>query len=70
MRAWGENVIVTLEDQDHKGELPLKGEIVSLGYLVDSDLEEGMTVIFGKYAGQQLDDNVILNYKQILAIDE
>lgn len=70
MRAWGENIIVDLEEDSMNGDAPVKGTIVSTGEVVPGELEEGLVVIFGKYAGQQLDNSIILNYNEIMAIDE
>lgn len=70
MRAYGDRVIIQFDPKTSNLDGPITGEIISIGTSVPDDLEEGMEVIVGKFAGQVIQDKIILNHTEILAINE
>ncbi len=69
MKAVFEKVIVKF-DPDESGNEIIVATVLSVGDVVPTIIEEGMEVLIGKFAGQIIDDKIILNYNQILAINE
>lgn len=69
MRAYGERLILKFDPDEERGDV-IFGEILSMGNAVDDEFEEGMEVIVGKFAGQVLDNKIIINQSEILAINE
>ena len=70
MKAYADRVIVEFDPDENNGDGPIVGEIISIGSSVPDELEEGMEVIIGKFAGQIIDNKIILNHTEILAINE
>lgn len=68
MRAYGSRVILQIDPEDTKEWII--GEILSIGNDVPEGLIVGDNVLVGKYAGLIIDEEMIVNHTEILAINE
>lgn len=65
-------IILTVSNRDR--EAAQIGEVIAVGDLVSEDIEVGMTLLFAKYAGEQIEDEdetyLIISEDDAIAISQ